>query len=160
MGNVINVGISDMNIAKGGDTLATYALGSCVGICLYDTELKIAGLAHIMLPWSKESSAKSDNKRRYADTGITELIQMMVNGGANKDRMVAKIAGGAQMFKTNSTVFNIGDRNVDAVKIVLRAYKINIIAQETGLDYGRTVFFSSEDGVMEVRAAMKGTKRV
>ncbi len=160
MGNVINVGISDMNIALGDDTLVTYALGSCVGICLYDFEKKIAGLAHIMLPWSKEAPSNSDNKRRYADTGITELIQMMYGKGASPSRLVAKIAGGAQMFKTNSAVFNIGDRNVDAVKKVLDTYKIRILAEETGLNYGRTVFFCAADGIMEVKAALKPTVKV
>ncbi|MGN0665200.1 MAG: chemotaxis protein CheD [Huintestinicola sp.] len=156
----INVGISDLNIAKDNDVLATYALGSCVGICLYDAEAKIAGLAHIMLPWSKEAANPNDGLRRYADTGITELIQKLCGAGAKQYRLTAKIAGGAQMFKTNSAVFNIGERNVEAVKKVLDTYRIPIIAEETGLNYGRTVFFYSEDGIMEVRAATKPTKRV
>lgn len=70
----INVGISDLNIAFAPDVLATYALGSCVGICLYDQDRQLAGLAHIMLPWSKEASNPGDNPFRYADTGITELV--------------------------------------------------------------------------------------
>lgn len=157
---MINVGISDLNIARSPDVLATYALGSCVGICLYDAEAKIAGLAHIMLPWSKEASTPEGNGRRYADTGITELISKMCAAGVKQYRLTAKIAGGAQMFKTNSEVFNIGERNVEAVKKVLETYRIPIIAEETGLNYGRTVFFYGEDGIMEVRAATKPTKRV
>lgn len=158
---MINIGIADLNTTKCPGVLATYALGSCIGICLYDAELKIAGLAHIMLPWSKDAGAGADNNmRRYADTGITELIQKMCAMGAKKYRITAKIAGGAQMFNTNSTVFNIGERNVEAVKKVLATYNIPIIAEETGSNYGRTVFFYSEDGVMEVRAATKPTKRL
>jgi chemotaxis protein CheD len=155
--STINVGISDLNIALNSDVLATYALGSCVGICLYDPEKKIAGLAHIMLPWSKEAANPSDNMRRYADTGIGELIGKMCSRGASLSRLQAKIAGGAQMFAANSAVFNIGERNVKAVKTVLQTYKIPIIAEQTGSNFGRTVFFYSENGMMEIRAAVKPT---
>lgn len=155
---MITVGIADLNIAQDPDVLATYALGSCVGICLYDPEIKLAGLAHIMLPMSSEaSSSGTGNFRRYADTGITELIQSMTLKGAVKARMTAKIAGGAQMFSTGSAVFNIGERNVAAVKKMLGAYRIRIIAEDTGSNYGRTVFFHADTGVMEVKAASKPT---
>lgn len=161
MANMITVGIADLNAVKAPDSLITYALGSCVGICLYDSDKKIAGLAHIMLPLSTEATGTIDNKRRYADTGIMELIQTMNLMGASNSRMTAKIAGGAQMFKGNSSsMFNIGERNVAAVKKVLAAYRIRIIAEETGADFGRTVLFHGEDGRMEVRAAMKPTKFV
>lgn len=155
---MVTVGIADLNVVRNSDTVCTYALGSCVGICLYDKELKIAGLAHIMLPWSKDASIPNDNMRRYADTGITELIQKMLANGARKPKLTAKIAGGAQMFATNSAVFNIGDRNVDAVKKVLATYNIPIIAEETGSNFGRTVFFHADTGIMEIRAATRPTK--
>lgn len=158
---VITVGIADLNIAKEPDVLATYALGSCVGICLYDPDKKIAGLAHIMLPLSKEAVGNAvDNRRRYADTGITELIQTMSLSGASPSRLVAKIAGGAQMFSTTSSVFNIGERNVAAVKKILMAYRIRIVAEQTGSNFGRTVFFYPEDGTMEIRAAARQTVRL
>ena len=155
---MVTVGIADLNIARNSATVCTYALGSCVGICLYDKDLKRAGLAHIMLPWSKDASLPNDNMRRYADTGITELIQKMIAHGARKSMLTAKIAGGAQMFATNSAVFNIGDRNVDAVKKVLSTYNIPIIAEETGANFGRTVFFHADTGIMEIRAATRPTK--
>lgn len=160
---MITVGIADLKVGKETDVLATYALGSCVGICLYDADKKIAGLAHIMLPLSKDATGSKDtpeNRRRYADTGITELIQTMSLAGASTSRLTAKIAGGAQMFSTNSAVFNIGERNVAAVKKILSAYRIRIIAEETGLNYGRTVFFHADTGIMEIRAATKETKMV
>ncbi|MGN0675035.1 MAG: chemotaxis protein CheD [Oscillospiraceae bacterium] len=156
----VTVGIADLNVVKSPDALITYALGSCVGICLYDSEKKIAGMAHIMLPLSKEAAQGVDNKRRYADTGIMELIQTMNLQGASTSRLTAKIAGGAQMFSVNSAVFNIGERNVAAVKRILAAYKIKIVAEETGSNFGRTVLFHADTGVMEVRAATKETKFV
>ncbi len=158
MAELVTVGIADLNVVKAPDTLVTYALGSCVGICLYDNEKKIAGLAHIMLPMSREAGQGVDNKRRYADTGIMELIQTMNLQGASTSRMTAKIAGGAQMFSVNSSIFNIGERNVAAVKKVLSAYRIKIVAEETGSNFGRTVFFHSDTGTMEIRAAMRETK--
>ncbi|MCH5193190.1 MAG: chemotaxis protein CheD [Oscillospiraceae bacterium] len=158
MGKAITVGIADLNVAKVPDSLVTYALGSCVGVCLYDNSKKIAGMVHIMLPLSTEAANGADNKRRYADTGIKELIELMIKNGASKTSLTAKIAGGAQMFKVASATFNIGERNVAAVKKVLAANGIRIVAEDTGLDYGRTQYFYAENGAMEIRAASKPTK--
>lgn len=157
MMNTVNIGISDLNISKPPNILATYALGSCVGICLLDSRNKIGGLAHIMLPSSLEASHSADNLRRYADTGIAELIDKMVRNGADVKNMTAKIAGGAQMFKTQLKSFNIGARNVESVKKVLAKYHIRIIAEDTGSDYGRTVFFHIDSGIMQVKSVAKGT---
>lgn len=152
----INIGISDLNIAKPPNILATYALGSCIGICLHDKARSIGGLVHIMLPDSKESTKASDNPRRYADTGIAELIEILKRNGAITSCLTAKIAGGAQMFQTNLETFNIGSRNTVAVKKVLAKYGIPIIAEDTGSNYGRTVFFDVSTGVMQVKSVSKG----
>ncbi len=157
MANTVNIGISDLNVVKSPDVLATYALGSCVGICLLDKLAGIGGMAHIMLPSSKESKNASDNFRRYADTGIDELISMMTRRGARVSNMTAKIAGGAQMFQTQMKSFNIGERNVEAVKSVLKKYGIKIIAEDTGSNYGRTVFFNVQSGIMQVKSVTRGT---
>ncbi|MGN0620576.1 MAG: chemotaxis protein CheD [Porcipelethomonas sp.] len=156
MSNLINIGISDLNVTKAPGILATYALGSCVGICLMDKTHNIGGLAHIMLPSSKETSKASDNLRRYADTGIAELINTMTRQGAGISHITAKIAGGAQMFQTQLQTFNIGERNVASVKKVLASYNIRIIAEDTGSNYGRTVFFDVSTGIMQVKSVTKG----
>lgn len=155
--SMINIGISDLNIARAPDVLATYALGSCVGICLYDPDIKLAGLAHIMLPWSKEAASDRFNTRTYADTGITELLNEMLRNRAKRENITAKIAGGAQMFAGTNASFNIGERNVTAVKKILAAYKVPVIAEQTGENFGRTVFFHAENGQMEVRSATRET---
>ena len=154
---MITVGISDLNVAKAPDVLVTYALGSCVGICLYDSFTRVAGLSHIMLPSSTLSRDKSQ-PARYADTAIPLLIQRMVAAGANKSRLRAKIAGGAKMFATvsNSSLANIGQRNVMAVKETLRANGIPILADDTGKDYGRTLYFNAEDATMKIKSAKYG----
>ncbi len=156
--STINIGISDLNIAKPPNILATYALGSCIGICLLDRTRSIGGLAHIMLPSSKEATKASDNPRRYADTGIAELIELMRRNGAITSALTAKIAGGAQMFKTSLETFNIGSRNITAVKKVLASYRIPILAEDTGLNYGRTLFFDVATGTMQIKSVVKGTE--
>lgn len=157
----IVIGISDLNIAQPPDTLITYALGSCVGICLYDKQVKIAGLAHIMLPLSTEAKDKS-NIMKFSDTATVNMIKKMEAIGANRTRMTAKIAGGAQMFalQTGNESFNIGKRNVIATKKVLKALNIRIVAEDTGLDYGRTIEFCSATGILKVKSIARGTKEI
>lgn len=154
----ITIGISDLNVCKSPDVLVTYALGSCVGICLIDAVAGIGGMSHIMLPDSKAAVNGAATPMRFADTAIPMLISKMTLMGASRSRLKAKIAGGAVMFSTASDRFNIGERNVCAVKEVLRREGIPIVAQDTGLDYGRTLFFYTDTGIMEVKAAAKGVK--
>lgn len=157
----ITVGISDLKVGKDPNTIITYALGSCVGICLYDPVTKIGGLSHIMLP-SSSMAADKRNSMRFADTAIPLLINNLVQVGASKRRLVAKIAGGAQMFKTltNTAIGNIGSRNVIAVKQALAKESIRIIAEDTGKDYGRTLYFYTVDGSVDVKSAIKGVKKI
>lgn len=155
----ITIGIGDLKVCRAPDVLVTYALGSCVGICLLDATVGVGGLSHIMLPDSKAGMSGTSTPMRFADTAIPMLLREMEKLGASKPRMKAKIAGGATMFATASDKFNIGERNVAAVKRMLMLYRIPIIAEDTGLDYGRTQFFYPETGVMEIRAAAKGIKR-
>ncbi|MGI5985122.1 MAG: chemotaxis protein CheD [Clostridiales bacterium] len=160
MSKTIVVGISDFNVAVDGDVLVTYALGSCVGICLYDPVKKIAGLSHIMLPTISDFSDSRQKAQigKYADTAIEELMQKMLNLGALKIRIRAKIAGGAQMFApaNNTNLAAIGERNVIAVKKELARLKVPIVAEDTGKDYGRTVYLGSDDGLMKIKSINKG----
>ncbi len=153
---MITVGISDLAVSNSPEVIVTYALGSCVGIALYDTSTKIGGLAHIMLPSSKEINLQNDNPKKYADTGIQLLLKELKAKGARMSNLTAKIAGGAQMFATSNNITSIGDRNVKAVKAVLAAYKINIIAEQVGENYGRTVLLHTDNGNFEVKSASKG----
>ncbi len=156
MGN-ITIGIGDLKVCRAPDVLVTYALGSCVGICLLDNATGIGGLSHIMLPDSTGMSAQT-SPMKFADKALPMLVQQMVALGANKSRLTAKIAGGAMMFSIANEKFNIGERNVIAVKKFLNENKIPILAEDCGLNYGRTQLFYPATGVMEIRAASKGTK--
>ncbi len=156
----IKVGISDLNVAAAGETLVTYALGSCVGICLYDSVRKIAGMSHILLPLSTGYKGAETQPNKFADSAIPKLVKAMELKGANRANLTAKIAGGARMFAqtSNYDFANIGARNVDSVKKTLAELKIPIRAEDTGLDYGRTQYFNSKDGVMTIKSANKGMK--
>lgn len=158
MSKTIVVGISDLNVAMDGDILVTYALGSCVGICLYDPVSKIAGLSHIMLPAISDFNDPKSQKEKYADAAIEMLLNKMVGIGALKIRIRAKIAGGAQMFApiNNTTLAAIGERNVLAVKNELMRLKIPIVAEDTGKNYGRTLYLDSTDGSMKIKSINKG----
>ncbi|MCL1904074.1 MAG: chemotaxis protein CheD [Oscillospiraceae bacterium] len=158
----LSVGISDWKIGKPPDVVVTYALGSCVGICLYDKKTKIAGLSHIMLPESTGSGEGSGlNRMKFADTAIPDMFNKMLIMGASRATVTAKIAGGATMFTTGASCrFNIGERNVASVKAALHALRIPILAQDTGADYGRTVFMYPEDGKVTIKSAGKGEKNI
>ncbi|WP_130807024.1 chemotaxis protein CheD [Senegalia massiliensis] len=156
--DAIKVGMADLNIVKEG-TLVTLGLGSCVGIAIYDKRKKIAGLAHIMLPSSKEIKNNS-NKAKFADSGIELLINKMESIGANKINMVAKLAGGAQMFKfnNNNDILKIGERNIIASKSKLKELGIKLISEDTGGNFGRTIEFSSYDGSLKIKTIGFGMK--
>lgn len=156
MGEVIKVGMADLRICASPDSLTTLGLGSCVGIALRDPVTKIGGLAHVMLPDST-AIRNNENIPKFADTGIVELVRQMVAKGANRSRLVAKIAGGAQMFafQNKSEMVRIGERNVEASKKKLKELGIRILAEDTGLNYGRTVIFYPETGDFVIRAVGK-----
>jgi len=157
MSEIIKVGMADLKICKSPNGLTTLGLGSCVGVALRDPVTKIGGLAHVMLPDSKAIKNNS-NIPKFADTGVEELVRQMVAAGAGRTKLVAKIAGGAQMFsfQNNSEMMRVGDRNVEAVKKKLQELRIPILAQDTGLNHGRTVIFYPETGDFVIRSVGKG----
>jgi chemotaxis protein CheD len=154
------VGISDMKIIRGQGTLVTYALGSCIGICLYDATLKLAAMIHVLLPNIPE--AGDVNVFKYADSAIAETLRKMEVFGASRTRLVAKIAGGAKMFSIpgDSDFGNIGQRNIEAVTHALRKEGITIKAQEVGGTIARTLFFDAETGEASVKSMGQGEKKI
>ena len=161
MSEMIKVGMADLKICKSPDAVTTLGLGSCVGIAIRDPMTKIGGLAHIMLPDSTKI-ANNTCIPKFADTGINELVKQMVSAGAGRTRLVAKIAGGAQMFsfQNSSDLISVGARNVESVIKVLGTLHIPIIAQDTGANYGRTVEFYPETGDFVIKAVGKEVKKI
>ena len=155
----IKVGMADLNICSSPDSIITLGLGSCVGVILYDPVKKIAGMLHAMLPDST-TIRNNSNRPKFVDTGMEDLMEKMLQAGAVKSRMVAKLAGGAQMFGFNASneMGRIGNKNVAASKAKLASLGIRLIAEDTGLNYGRTVEFFPETGKYVIRAVGKPEK--
>lgn len=152
----IKVGMADFKVAAQEGILITLGLGSCIGIALYDRRNKVAGLAHIMLPKNtKEDKTKSVAK--YADTAIDAMLEQMIELGAERKNITAKIAGGASMlgFKTSmdgTLSKGIGERNIEAVEEKLADLKITIKSKDVGANYGRTIELNIENGDLTVKA--------
>ena len=159
MSEVIKVGMADLNLCRDPDIITTLGLGSCIGIALYDPSTKIGGLAHIMLPDSTKMRNNS-NIAKFADTGIEELLNRMIKAGAVKSRLVAKIAGGAKMFEVSglSDIGNVGQRNAEASRAKLKQLVIRLIAEDTGLNYGRTVELHCDNGDYYIKSVGKPLK--
>ncbi len=157
--NMIKVGMADLNVCMAPDALTTLGLGSCVGIVLYDSLSKTAGMVHVMLPDSTKIR-NNENKAKFADTGIDALIERLLQIGANRNRLIAKIAGGAQMFafSANSEMLRIGERNIEASKEKLKSLGIRILAEDTGLNFGRTIEFYPDTGELYVKSVGKPLK--
>lgn len=156
----IIVGIADGKVAKSPAVLISYALGSCVGICLYDRQLKVAGMVHILLPCQR-FSVNQGNVYQFADTGIKKLVKVLIaDYGAKRERLIAKIAGGAEMFQQAQAETGIGEKNVKAVRAALKSEGIPIVAEDTGKGHGRTILFSAQTGLLEVRTINRKTKRL
>lgn len=155
MSKLVVIGISDQQIAERPDILITYALGSCVSICIYDKIRRIAGLSHILLP-EAFGDVSGKNIYKFADTAIEELIRTMEKRGCMRLHMTAKIAGGANMFASAGK--SIGERNVESVKSELQRLRIRLVAEDTGANYGRTAEFNPADGMLTIKTIGKGNK--
>ena len=151
MSDKLIIGIADMKMAKGEGMLVTYALGSCIGICLHDPVLKLGALVHIMLPVNMEAGRKTPMK--YADTGIRETLRLMEGKGASRNRITAKIAGGAKMFEVgSSSLGNIGQRNIESVHMNLKKEGIRLLKEDVGGTEARTLLFDVNSGLGCVRS--------
>ncbi|RKP55480.1 chemotaxis protein CheD [Cohnella endophytica] len=161
-GTFIKVGMADLNMGESGAILKTTGLGSCVGLTLFDPQLRIGGMAHIMLPSSDIAREGQLNIAKYADTAVPELLKRMMSKGAVTRRLVAKMAGGAQMFAFmgGTDTMRIGPRNVEATKQMLEHYHIAVVAEDTGGNYGRTVELNTDNGVFSIRSVQHGVKEI
>ena len=161
MADLIKVGMADYKVGRAPSTLISYGLGSCIGISLYDPQRKIGGLLHIMLPDSTQART-SDNPAKFADTGIPLMINDVIALGASRSRLVAKIAGGAQMFAfSNATdIMRVGTRNAETCKQILKRNGIRVIAEDTGGNYGRTVSIDLSNGSYKVKTIDRGEKNI
>jgi len=155
------VRVADAQAGAEGDVLVTLGLGSCVAIILYDAAARVGGMAHILLP-SLTLSRDQSNPARFPETAVPHLVRMMGGRGAAPERLRARLVGGASMFANlaSPSVAQMGERNVTASKDALKVARIPLIGEDTGKDYGRSVYFHVTDGRVDVRSVAHGNRKL
>ena len=160
--NTIVLGMADLMVIRAPVKLVTLGLGSCIGLVVYDSTAKVAGMAHIMLP-SSRGLMGSEKVGKFADTAVPALIDAMEKQGAVKSRIKAKLAGGAQMFALpgmSADFLTVGAKNVTETKKRLSLLKIALIASDTGGNKGRTIEFSTSNWMLKVKTLGKGVSEI
>lgn len=166
LNSMIPVGMGDYKVSNGINKLITRDLGSCIGIAMWDSETRIGGLLHIMLPQYVHNGFDDTvhhgmvNLAKYADAGIDELVHTLVQRGAERKRLMAKIAGGAHMiaYMGNTERFDISSQNVDAVRKKLGELGIPILAEEVGGHHPRTLVFDTTTGALRIMTSGKADR--
>ncbi len=153
------IGVADMAISSDPNaTLITYALGSCIGVTVYDPQVHVGGMLHFMLPSAKLSQEKAENNpAMFGDTGIPLLFKKCYELGAQKERMIVCAAGGAEVMSDNGQ-FKIGSRNRTLIRKIFWKNNILISADDTGSTISRTMALSMADGSVTIRN--KATERM
>jgi len=142
------------------DMLITHALGSCIGVAIYDPMVKVGGLLHFMLPDSSLDSKKAKKKpAMFADTGIPLLFKSCYKLGAEKKRIIVKIAGGARILD-DANYFRIGQKNITALRKMFWRNNILIDGEDTGKNYNRTVEAYISTGRVIVKSSGKVLKEL
>jgi chemotaxis protein CheD len=134
-----------------GHVLVSLGLGSCIGLALIDRRMSIAGLAHVVLPQSQGHAP--ENPRKFADLAIPEMLSALEELGARKVRLEAVVVGGASMFAVSSASLEVGQRNEAAVRELLKANRIPVVAAATGGSKGRTIRVDVASSAVTVREA-------
>ncbi len=151
------VGLAEIRIAKGPANFAFIGLGSCIAFVALDPVADIAGAAHIMLPKSGQP-VKQEHLGKFADTAVGELVRLMESHGAKKENITAAYAGGASLAEVDGAAakFDIGSRNLDAIKAVLDTLKIPVKATDAGGNTGRTLKMATSSGDVTVKTIKLG----
>lgn len=157
---MIEVTLGEIAVAEAPAVLMTAALGSCVGVAIYDQHVHRGGLAHVMLPSPTSARPGDGRPARFADWAVPELVRQLQERGSLKRRLVAKIAGGAAMFRGEGIGAGIGQRNVAEVKRQLALMSIPLLAEDTGEAHARTVEFSLSNGELLVRSYQFGVRHL
>ncbi len=155
------VKVADWAVEKGQAVIATYGLGSCVACVLHDPVAGAGGLAHVLLP-SPTLARDRSNPAKFPETAVPLLVEELVRLGAVKERLRARLVGGASMFSRVGApgIALMGDRNVAATREALKAARIPLVAEDTGLDYGRSVYLHLPDGRLEIRSVQHGSREL
>lgn len=150
----ITVEIADAKVSSDADrVLATYSLGSCIGVCLYSAGNQTGGMLHYLLPDSSSNPQRAkDNPYIYADTGMQALLNELAAKGIKKNQIKVKIAGGAQRLKVVSEGFDIGKRNYLAIRKILWKNGMFIDAEDIGGNSPRNMYMNIANGDVTIRS--------
>lgn len=144
MRHVVSVG--DMKVGVADDLLVTHALGSCLGLMVYDPDVRVGGLLHAMLPLSKINPEKARaNPFMFVDTGVPRLFHAVYELGGRKERLTVKAAGCGRPL-SNNEMFKIGERNHIVLKKILWKNSVLLKSADVGGTASRTVHFQLTDG--------------
>lgn len=156
---LFEVGIGELGVSSDRESeIKTYALGSCVALVIYDKVNRIGGMIHIALPYGEINKEKAEKLPTYfADTGLPLLFKKMNEIGAKRSTSWIKLVGGASVIKSCES-FDIGKRNVLAVRKILWNKKLRIVKEDVGGDYSRTVSLNIGDGSVTVSNSGKNWK--
>lgn len=153
MSGMVRVGMAEYKLCSAPQKISTVGLGSCLGVVLYDNTRKICGMAHIMMPDSTKIT-KNSNRMKFADTCIEDMYADLIRAGADPGHLIAKIAGGANMFDHSGRTggLNIGHQNGEAVRKALLKCKVPIVCEDVGKNYGRTIEFDTVTGELHIHS--------
>jgi len=150
------VGIAQMAICHSPEKLTCLGLGSCVAVVMYEPGIKMGGIVHVLLPKAPDNH---DIEEKYADTGTRKLFREMVQRGARKERLVAKLVGGAQMFTAlDLTIADIGRENSFIARKVLGELSVKIVAEDLYGHRGRNMTLDPKNGFVTVQATFGPTR--
>jgi chemotaxis protein CheD len=157
-GDRIIVGVADMAVSRDASKqIVTYALGSCIGVTLYDPVMKVGGMLHLMLPEAAQSPEKAAaNPAMFADTGVVLLFERALRLGADRKRLVVCAAGGAEILAEEGH-FRIGARNRTMLRKIFWQQNVLLRADDTGGSHSRTLTLHLKDGSVTVRSQGKET---
>lgn len=155
------VSLATYAVAEAPDILTSYGIGSCVVVALFDPLLRLAAMAHVMLP-GMGNRGKDGGSAKYSDQAIEGMLEELERRGGSRKRLVAKIAGGAQMFSLPPSFpdHSPGQRNVEAITKKLTREGIPLIAKDVGKNFGRSVEFSAESGQMLIKTISEGVREI
>ena len=144
---------AELIIAKDDEEITSYALGSGMGICIYDTMKHIAGFIQSLLPKARQ---QNDNDLKYIDTAFKQLYELMLKEGCQHEHLVVKLVGGATLFQfPDEVVADIGRANTKSAYHMLEELKLPLAGEDVGDRYGRTLHFQVEDGLVHIMTKNK-----
>ncbi|GAB4256639.1 MAG: chemoreceptor glutamine deamidase CheD [Thermoleophilia bacterium] len=152
---ILHVGIAQYKVGFEGDILVAQALGSCLGIVLFDSRQRVAGMAHVLLPAPLSGPAVPAGK--FVITAVPALVAKLEKVARQKPRLRAKIVGGANMFGRTDHGQGVGSRNVAAARAVLKEARIPIAAEDVGGTWARTAELDVSTAGLRVLSCKGGT---